>query len=335
MFKDGKDSCIDSNHLKSGSSGTVTYDKKDPGKYVSKFYFSNVPIGPTFTFEVLVPDSLPETSTTNPPTAPRENLELENCELQERIGEGEFAEVYTANFHNTVVAVKLFKNKFKRDIHRLVETEVNKLAQLRHPNVIQYMGTIVFQNRPGIVMEKMKMSLDDVLVENNEISIQTKKKIFIDIAQALCFIHSLPNSYHGDLKPANVLLNGEITNASTIVVKLCDFSQARIRFAVTSSISSATTIYTPRYAAPELSLGLSKTSAIDIFSFGILIWESLTGETPFLNEENVCKAICGGDRPSVKNFDKNVSNLLTAMWQGKPDQRPSISTVLQKMKEIF
>ncbi len=143
---------------------------------------------------------------------------------------------------------------------------------------------------------------------------------------------------HGDLKPANVLLDAAKSNA-----KVCDFGHARLRGEEEDASMTQGGGGTPRYRDPAVSSGRSAfRKASDAYSFGVLAWQVLTGAVPFagLSAEAVRLHVEGGGRPPLDALAAVAPPALVALlescWAGEQPRRPSateISSAFQAYRE--
>lgn len=148
--------------------------------------------------------------------------------------------------------------------------ECRLLADIRHPNIVQFMGICFFGENPYpvLVMEKLDTSLDALLEDREQLPMSVKLRILFDVSKGLVYLHHGRASpiVHRDLTTRNVLINKDSMNA-----KIADLGNARVidKGMLSRSLTQApgTTVYMP----PE-ALGNKPdyTTSLDIFSFGHL-----------------------------------------------------------------
>lgn len=173
--------------------------------------------------EALVPALPPK------PAGPSWEIDFHAITVLNKVGVGAFGEVFRARLWGTEVAMKTLKTEQFKDEAALVEDlkkEVSILSQLRHPNVVLYIGACTIPPNVCIMTEWCSRgSLYDVL---HDYSIHLNAKLVIDlamgIAQGMNYLHSLENKIiHRDLKSHNILVN------KTFQVKVADFGLSHVR----------------------------------------------------------------------------------------------------------
>jgi hypothetical protein len=196
--------------------------------------------------------------------------------LDTRIGSGNFSEVREAMWHGKTCAVKLFKNITEGDMKKRIKREVHSWALLlKHPNIVQFYGLKDVGSSsdiPGIVMERLYVSLDGFLTTHKEniygVPLKVKRSILLDVCCAMQYLHS-QNVIHRDLKAANILLT------RSFVAKISDFGTARI----CDKDGQFSKIEAKEYTAPEVSTGEYGLSS-DVFSYGCVILHVMIHEFP-------------------------------------------------------
>jgi eukaryotic-like serine/threonine-protein kinase len=147
------------------------------------------------------------------------------------------------------------------------------LAALEHPNIARLIdGGTTPDGLPYLVMEYVDGTPIDAFARN--LGTNEKLRLFLQLCDAVQYAHrSLV--IHRDIKPANVLVTADG------VPKLLDFGIAKLASPETRPDATATRLMTPEYASPEQLLGRQVTTATDVYSLGILLYELLTGAKPF------------------------------------------------------
>ena len=201
----------------------------------------------------------------------RREIEL----TEEERGRGGWAVVKVANFRRTRVAAKCFYQQILVSHYnrQLSNREINMAACLRHPNLVQFIGASL-EGEPIILTELMTTSLRAEL-EKGPIEHAHITSISLDVARALNYLHLMkPHSIiHRDISSANVLLDPLPDNQWK--AKVSDYGSVNLLRKLRTVGPGS-----PAYAAPEASIPAEQSPKMDIFSFGVLLVEMLTGEFP-------------------------------------------------------
>ena len=178
------------------------------------------------------------------------------------------------------VALKLLKRELNTNqIRRHFEQEREILASLEHPNIARLLDAGVTDDKiPFLVMEFVDgVPIDEFCLENN-LNLTERLELFCKICQAVSFAHR-NLIVHRDLKPSNILVTADGAP------KLLDFGISKIVSATGENSRAATItrlgVMTPGYAAPEQLRGETVTTAADIYSLGVILYELLTAHRPF------------------------------------------------------
>jgi serine/threonine-protein kinase len=199
--------------------------------------------------------------------------------LIERIGDGTSATVYRAQQISAFgrdVALKVMRPELvgAGDFAERLENEARTIAKLRHPNILRLIEYLAVDDKVCLVMDYLVGgSLTDVIARGH-LPLDTINRVCGQMASALDYAHNR-NIIHRDLKPHNVLLD-ESQNAF-----LSDFGLSKLLSENISLTSSGVIIGTPAYMPPEQWQGLTLDRRADIYAFGILVFEMLTGELPY------------------------------------------------------
>ena len=243
----------------------------------------------------------------------REEIELTGPEL----GVGGWATVTVAKFRGAQVAVKRIHNQIvSRHNIQLFQREMNIAARLRHPNLIQFIGATM-EGEMMIIMELMATSLRSQLETEEYFQPKLVKAISLDVALGLNYLHLIQPDpiVHRDISSANILL--EELPHSKWRAKLTDYGSVNVvRQLRTENPGS------PAYAAPEASNPRLQSPKMDIYSFGALILEMLTGRLPTPE-----------DRPVMfrKVQHEQLLRLIRRCLKEKSEDRPSASGIISEL----
>ncbi|XP_053111423.1 interleukin-1 receptor-associated kinase 4 isoform X2 [Hemicordylus capensis] len=196
-----------------------------------------------------------------------------------KLGEGGFGIVYRGYINGRTVAVKKLtavSDVSIQDLKKQFEQEIKIMAKCQHENLVELLGFSSDFDQPCLVYDYMPNgSLLDRLAcldDTAPIPWRTRCNIAQGAASGICFLHE-NNHIHRDVKSANILLTEEF------VPKLSDFGLARASVRFTHTILTERIVGTAAYMAPEALRG-EMTPKSDVFSFGVVLLEIITGLTP-------------------------------------------------------
>lgn len=225
----------------------------------------------------------------------------------------------TVSFDGNGVPVKMSNSELRKSFIQ----EMRLLSKLRHPCITTVMGAVLGE-KPLLVMELMQYGSLRELLSNQTFPLDPEQTLPLirDIMQGMRFIHSAePPILHGDLKSANVLVDGNFR------AKIADFGLSAKRRAVG----------TPFYMAPELLCGAPISTQSDVYSFGVLLWELMTHKYPYEELDDMDYKIIlnkvseGNLRPNCSGLDQELVECMQDCWQQDPDKRPTLQDLELKL----
>ncbi|KAL3620530.1 hypothetical protein CASFOL_035442 [Castilleja foliolosa] len=273
---------------------------------------------------------------------------IKNADLEElrELGSGTYGTVYFGKWRGTDVAIKRIKKacfsgrsseqeRLTKDFWR----EARILSALHHPNVVAFYG-VVPDGAGGTlatVGEFMANGSLRTALNKKDKLLDYRKKLIIamDAAFGLEYLHS-KNIVHFDLKCDNLLVN--LRDPQRPICKVGDFGLSRIK---RNTLVSGGVRGTLPWMAPELLHGCQNrvSEKVDVFSFGIVLWEILTGEEPYANMHY--GAIIGGIlkntlRPLIpEQCDPEWRKLMEQCWSVDPEARPSFTAITYSLRSMF
>ncbi|XP_076894951.1 serine/threonine-protein kinase STY46-like [Bidens hawaiensis] len=251
--------------------------------------------------------------------------------LDHRVASGSYGDLYKGTYRSQEVAIKILKTeRVNTDLQKEFAQEVYILRKVRHKNVVQFIGACTKPPSLCIVTEFMSGgSVYDYLhKQRGTFKLPTLLKVSIDISKGMNYLHQ-NNIIHRDLKAANLLMDEHE------VVKVADFGVARVK-AQTGVMTAETGTY--RWMAPEVIEHKPYDHKADVFSFGIVLWELLTGKLPYeylTPLQAAVGVVQKGLRPTIpKNTPPKLAELLEKCWQQDPSLRPDFTEIIEILQEI-
>ncbi|EPS74340.1 hypothetical protein M569_00412, partial [Genlisea aurea] len=251
-----------------------------------------------------------------------------------KIASGSNGDLYKGVFQCQDVAIKVLKvESLNEDMKKEFAQEVNILRKVRHKNIVRFICACTRPPLLCIVTEFMRGgSVYDFLHKQKGVfNLSTLLKIAADVSKGMTYLHQ-NNIIHRDLKAANLLMDENET------VKIADFGIARVQ--IQSGIMTAET-GTYRWMAPEIIEHKPYNHKADVFSFGILLWELLTGKlpysklTPLQAAVGVVQQASAGLRPKIpKHGNPMLVELLQRCWQQEPSLRPEFTEIMVALQCI-
>ncbi len=229
--------------------------------------------------------------------------------IVEQLGSGGMGEVYRAvradDQYQKQVAIKLVRAGADSGlVVSRFKNERQILASLDHPNIARLLdGGATEEGVPYFVMELVEGQPIDKYCDSHQLGIRARLELFLQVCSALKYSHQ-HQIIHRDIKPANILVTAEG------VPKLLDFGIAKM---VDSGLVAGAArqtqtmfrVFTPEYASPEQIKAEAITTASDVYSLGVLLYELLTGHRPYWFKSpmpaEIERAICEDEplKPSI------------------------------------
>ncbi|CDW57003.1 ephrin type A receptor 4 A [Trichuris trichiura] len=252
-------------------------------------------------------------------------IERDRIVIDEVIGEGEFGEVCKGKLcitatHFEMVAIKMLKTGSSPKARLDFLAEASIMGQFDHPNVVQLKGIVTHTDPAMIVAEYLENGSLDCFVMKNRLETLQLVHMLCDVANGMKYL-SDKGFIHRDLAARNILVDAKT------VCKIADFGLSRVP---TDSDEQAYTTkggkIPVRWTAPEAIAYRKFTSASDVWSFGIVMWEVLSyGERPYWdwsNHDVISNVELGYRLPSPVNCPAVLYRLMRSCWKTERLRRP-------------
>lgn len=258
-------------------------------------------------------------------------------EILEQIGVGGMSYVYRAMCHtlNRQVAIKVLKEEFASD-EAFVEKfkmEAQAAARLSHPNIVNVYDVVDEGELHYIVMELIDgITLKNYIQKKGQLETREAIGISIQVAQGIEAAHA-QHIIHRDIKPQNMIIAMDGT------VKVADFGIAR---AVSAQTMNAQAVGSVHYISPEQAKGEFCDERSDIYSFGITMYEMVTGKVPFEGDNTVSVALAHLSEPIPAPSQSNpkvglaMEEIILKCTRKRPEQRyQSITEVIADLRKAL
>eukprot|EP01129_Flabellula_baltica_P003408 TRINITY_DN13177_c0_g1_i1.p1 TRINITY_DN13177_c0_g1~~TRINITY_DN13177_c0_g1_i1.p1 ORF type:complete len:1086 (-),score=195.09 TRINITY_DN13177_c0_g1_i1:1811-5068(-) len=262
-------------------------------------------------------------------------IDLESqVNIGECVGEGAFATVFEGMYQDRKVAIKLLTVNEDSDdvvVQNDFRQEVRIMSGMKHPNLVELLG---FSMKPrALVLEFLAGgSLYKFLhFTDQECNWDLKLRIAHDIAKGMNFLHSVqPPLVHRDFKTPNIMLQSTDVSEKA-VAKVADFGLSKPL--LTNSFNAVRDVDNPTWLAPEILKGEASGTKVDVYPYGLMLWELVAREVPYggykfsFKKEN---DIINGVRPTTSGYDfpRLYEQLMIKCWDQRASRRPNFSEIV-------
>ncbi|KAK2852420.1 hypothetical protein Q7C36_007621 [Tachysurus vachellii] len=269
------------------------------------------------------------------------NIPFSELVLEEIIGVGGFGKVYRGTWHEQEVAVKAARQDPDEDITATAESvkqEAKLFSMLRHPSIIRLEGVCLEEPNLCLVMEYAQGGTLNRALTGRRIPPHILVNWAVQIAKGMQYLHeeaAVP-IIHRDLKSSNILILEKIENndIGRKTLKITDFGLAR-EWHKTTKMSAAGTY---SWMAPEVIKSSLFSKGSDVWSYGVLLWELLTGEVPYRGIDGLAVAygvaVNKLTLPIPSTCPEPFAKLMEECWEQDPHIRPMFATILEQLTAI-
>ena len=254
------------------------------------------------------------------------NINTKDIEYKQKLGSGNFGEVYKAYWRKTPIAIKILTSNLRNK--QEFKSECKIIHKLSHPNIVQFYG-IVNDANIGIGIELLVENLEPYNAHNTKR--EQALNFILDITRGIYYLHDRkPNCIiHRDIKPTNLLLT------ESKRVKICDFGISCFQHDPKQKYKMTGETGTYRYMAPEVLLCEEYDSSVDIYSLGIIMFKLLE-DIPFkfLTVTQIINAVSKKSYyPKIKDYA--IKDLIENTWNYDPEKRITADEVIDQLEYIL
>ncbi|XP_052007087.1 mitogen-activated protein kinase kinase kinase 9-like [Xyrauchen texanus] len=269
------------------------------------------------------------------------HIDFSELALEEMIGVGGFGKVYRAIWKGKEVAVKAARRDPDEDVSQTLESvhqEAKLFTMLTHPNIMGLLGVCLQEPNLCLVMEYARGGPLNRALAGKRIAPHTLVDWAVQIARAMLYLHcqAIVPVIHRDLKSSNILILERVENddLNNKTLKVTDFGLAR-EWHRTTKMSAAGTY---AWMAPEVIRSSTFSKGSDVWSYGVLLWELLTGEVPFRGIDSLAVAYGVAmnklSLPIPSTCPEPFARLMEDCWNVDPHARPHFTSILDQLTAI-
>ena len=286
-----------------------------------------------------------------------EKISMSSLKKVQVLGRGSFGDVWKANWLGIEVARKTFHGSSAADFER----EVEILEGLNHPNIVTLLSHTRDERNCHMIMELMDGDLYSLMQERLEecgnngppFSISEAVHIMLQVAEGMHFLLK-KRIVHRDLKSHNILIKhmkATEVGMKYVHAKVADFGLSRTKEKSMTYSNQTLNQGTTRWMAPEMMKNgneddevevegeevLEYPFKVDVYSFGMVCFEILSGDVPFssLTPKEVRRMVLGGERPQLPDAcPERLRCLIEACWRPEPNERPRFDDICAELRDL-
>ncbi|KAL8197924.1 hypothetical protein R6Q57_030082 [Mikania cordata] len=261
--------------------------------------------------------------------------DLSQLFIGNKFASGAHSRIYRGIYKQRAVAVKMVRIPTHKEETRIMleqqfKSEVALLSRLYHPNIVQFIAACKKPPVYCIITEYMSQGTLRMYLNKKEpysLSTETVLRLALDISRGMEYLHS-QGVVHRDLKSNNLLLNDEMR------VKVGDFGTSCLE---TQTQESKGNMGTYRWMAPEMVKEKPYTRKVDVYSFGIVLWELITALLPFQGMTPVQAAFAVAEKnerpPLPASCQPALAQLIKRCWEAEASKRPDFTEIVQSLEK--
>lgn len=255
---------------------------------------------------------------------------MKNIIFYEKIAVGGMSTIYKGRYNETDVVIKKLHSHLSEDKEfiKRFKREAEIIKRLKHPNIIRFISFERIENDYFLILEYIDGENLGDIIKKRKIPLRICLNFGLQIAQGINYAHR-NGIIHRDIKPSNIIISKKG------IAKILDFGLAYeegIRFT-----DPGVYMGTPAYIAPEVLSGKKYSIASDVFSFGILLYEMISGSNPFDAKtpfETINKILY--TNPERLFIDDELYHFVFRLISKRPEERvKDFNKIIDKLKEFI
>ncbi len=235
---------------------------------------------------------------------------------------GSFGQIYLGTWRGQVTVIKSIEGSFSEGDKKQFIQEVEMMSECRDKHITQFYGACLEPGRACLLMEHMERgSLYQIL--EKPLPSYLQKQMALEIAKGLQYLHTRPCPIlHRNLKSTHILVNSDNH------AKLSDLGLSQSRESRLQTVQQKSEAI--RWLAPECFTRGTYTKQSDIYSYGVILWELLSGKRPYpnLSDNEIRERTLNGERDTLDSITEPYADLIKQCWSLEPTRRPTIEYII-------
>ncbi|XP_016053249.1 PREDICTED: mixed lineage kinase domain-like protein [Miniopterus natalensis] len=276
--------------------------------------------------------------------------EIEKEELSEPdwtlLRENEFSKVFKGKYHQSPVAIKVFNNVNPRNIGRVRQTFKNEIITMKKfdsPNILRIFGICIDEAvtppQFSIVMEYCELgTLRELLDQKKDLKLAERIVLAVGAARGLYRLHhSEPPELHRNISSRSFL----VTNGYQVKLSGLELRETQTSISRTTKRQKTERVRSTAYISPQILENVFDRYDIkaEIYSFGIVLWEIVTGKIPFegCDSKKICQlvAVDRHQEPLGEDCPSQLQEIIDDCRAYEPSRRPSVNEILEKLSVFY
>ncbi|MES2217098.1 MAG: protein kinase [Pseudomonadota bacterium] len=263
---------------------------------------------------------------------PRVLMPATDITIGDELIEGTSTIIYKGRWYDQMVAVKTTREAVNPSIREIFIREVNIMSRLQHPQIIRFYGAYIQQDKPYLVMEYCENGSLYNCIEEKKLSPLQQKQIILDLAKSLQYLHG-QGILHRNLRSTKVLID-KTGRAKLAGLELAKFNSSSMPSLESLDLRKSHNLH---WQPPEYIKDRVYRCESDIYSFGMILWEIVTGRHPFqgLSDAEVINQLLAAKTETLpEDVPAIYREIIRHCWQQDLSLRPTLKNII-KLVEAY